>query len=56
MLLYDHKGFNNLLKRTTKGYFKSNGLDLVVCIRCPNCKVNPTTVDANKLTLSKKTQ
>ena len=39
--------------KTTKGAFYSNGLDLIVSVSCPNGTVNPTTIDANRPTLSK---
>ena len=48
MFLYNHKGFNNLLKRTTKGAFHDNELDSVVSVSYSNCTVNSITVDANR--------
>ena len=56
MFLNNHKRFNNLLKRMIKGAVYSNEPDLIVSVSCPNCTVNPTTVDANRPTLSKKNQ
>ena len=42
--------------KTTKGAFYSNGLDLIVSVSWPNGTVNPTTIEANRPTLSKKTK
>ena len=42
--------------KTTKGAFYCNGLDLIVSVSCPNRTVNQTSIDANRPTLSKKTQ
>ena len=36
--------------------FNSNGLDCEDSVRFPNCKINPTTVDSKRATISKKTQ